>query len=91
MPKDLIVDVDPNDGVGTHLSGASGHFIHGLRAGLDQFIFIGAGTAADDVADAGREVPDEIYAGDDFSENDALVFSDGASSIVGVVVSIMIP
>ena len=51
FPENLVIDVDTDHGIGTHPRGAVGHLLHGLGAGLDQFVLIGAGTTADDVAD----------------------------------------
>ena len=83
LPQDLIVDVNADHGVGPEAGRPIGHFVYGLCASLDELVLVGAATAADDVPNAGLEVADEVDAGDDFSENDALVFQDGASLDAG--------
>ena len=72
----LVVDVDAHDGVGSHPAGALCHLVHGILACIYKLILIRAGASADEVADAGCKVLDEVHSGDDFPKDYSLVFPD---------------
>ena len=72
--ENFVVDVDTYYSVSTKTSCTLFQFFHSVSAGLVQFLFIGVGAATDDVADACKEIFDEIDAGNDFAEYDAMVF-----------------
>ena len=77
LAKHFVIEVDADHGVGAEPPGAVFHFLHGLRAGRDEFFFVRAAAAADDVADARSEIADEVHAGDHLSEDDAFILGDG--------------
>jgi hypothetical protein len=78
----FVVDIDADDGVGAQLCGLLLHLGHGDVLGLTEFAFVGGGAAADDVADAGEEVLEDVGAENGFAADDAEV-------LVEVVVSSM--
>ena len=79
LSENLIVDVDAHDGVGPEPSRTVGHLVHGLGPGRDQFLLVRAAAPADDVADARREITQEIDPGDNLPENNTLILGDSAS------------
>ncbi len=77
LPHHLVVDVDANHGVGTQGGGAFFELIEGNLAGAGQLFFVGAGAAAYDVADPGKEIFEDVGAEDGFANDDAAIFTNG--------------
>ena len=79
LAERLIVEVDADDGIGTHGLGAGGHLLQGCFLGLDEHFLIAAAASAEEVAQAGHEIFKYIGADDDFTGHDAAVVLDGAA------------
>jgi len=60
LPHHLVVDVDTDHRIGTKGGGALFQLVEGDLAGTGQLFFIGAGAAADDVADPGKEILEKL-------------------------------
>ena len=71
--KHLIIHIYANHRIGAPLLSALFQLPEGGLAGVCQLLLIGAGTAAEEVAQIGRKIPEHIYAGDDFAEYNTLV------------------
>ena len=77
--QDLIVNVHTHHGIGAQLGRPLLHFVQGLLAGVDELLLVGAGAAAEEVAEPGHKVLDEVHTGNDLTENNALIFRDTAA------------
>ena len=64
---ELIIHIYANHRIGAPLLSALFQLPEGGLAGVCQLLLIGAGTAAEEVAQTGGEIPEHIYAGDDFT------------------------
>jgi len=73
----FVVEVDAHDGVGAQGFGAFLHFAQGDVLGVAQFVFVGGGASAHDVADAGEDVFEDIGAQYGLARDDAFVLDDG--------------
>src|SRR5690606_24839107 len=67
----FIVDVHADDGSGADPGGAHAHFGYGVLPGVLQHFLIGRRAAADDVADAGEEIAEDVGARDHLARDDA--------------------
>src|SRR5690606_14874484 len=79
LPDHLVVDVDADHRVGAELLRAFRQFLESDLAGLGQFLFIGTGTSADDVANTGEQVAEHVGTENGLTDHDALVFADGTA------------
>lgn len=73
----LVVDVDAHHGVGPQRLGTLLELLEGDLPGPGQLFFVGAGATADDVADAGEQILEDVGAEDGFAHDDATVLANG--------------
>src|SRR5690606_2430898 len=71
------VEVDADDGIGAEGLGLVLQLAQGFAARVAQGPLLGAGAAADDVANAGEQILEDVGTDDDFADNDAEVFAGG--------------
>ncbi len=55
------------------------HLLNGDRLGFAQFLLVGGRAAADDVADTGKEVAEDVGAKDGLAAHDAEVLDDAGA------------
>lgn len=60
LPKDFVVEVNPDDGVGVHQAGPLRHLFKGVVSGRHQGVFIGLGSPTDDIRDARQDVAKDV-------------------------------
>lgn len=72
----LVVEVDANDAVCTHLFGTFLHFGEGFVAGIDQFALVAGRAATEDVAQACAEIFQKVDTCHDLAKDDAVIVGD---------------
>ena len=73
----------PHHSIGAQLAGALLDLGEGDLAGLAQFRLVGSGAAADDVADTGEQVLEDVRAEHGLTGHHAQVLGDGPALHVG--------
>ena len=75
----LIVEINADHGVRAEPGGFILNFLQRNLARFAQRLFIAAGPAADDVANAGEKIAEDMRAQDRLAGDDALIAGDGAA------------
>jgi len=76
LAEHFVIQVDADDRVGAEFGGSGNYLGHGGFSRCAEFLFVGSGTAADDVANSGEEVAEYIRAENSLSGNDAAVVAN---------------
>src|SRR5690606_18164042 len=74
---DLVVEVDADDRIGAEPAGLLFELPQRLVARVAQRPLVGAGAAADDVADAGEQVLEDVRADDHLADDEAEILGGG--------------
>ena len=75
----FIVDIDTDNGIGAEIGGLLTQFLEGDGARLFQFFLIGRRATADDIANAGEDVFENIGAENGLTGNDTVITHDLAA------------
>ena len=81
LAEHLVIHIDAHDGVGAQRRGALLQLVEGLGARHHQLLLVTCRSAADEVANAGAEILQEVDAGDDLAEDDAVVAAGDAVAL----------
>src|SRR5690606_11982808 len=75
----FIVEIDAHHRVGAHAAGLRLQLGQRFVARVAHGVFISAGPAADDVADAGEKIAEDVGADDDLADDEPEIFADRAA------------
>ena len=89
LAEHLVIHIDAHDGVGAQRRGALLQLVEGLGARHHQLLLVTCRSAADEVANAGAEILQEVDAGDYLAEDDAVVALDILSTTCGNILSVI--
>ena len=69
----LIIEIDADDGVCSHGTSLLLHLIQRNILCFAQFLLVRCGPSADDIADAGKEILEDIRSEDRFAADEAVI------------------
>src|SRR5690606_30434966 len=76
---DLIIEIDTNHGIGTKTARVLLDFGESFRTRIAHGVLIRPGAATDDVANAGKQIAEDVGADDDLADHQSEIFTDGTA------------